>query len=195
MSNQQLSRPLSTNATSIYLSSDQFRRILLLVQEEPRLLDLYDVIRVILNTGIRPWELSKLRWSDVDFSRSRIAVPSKTMHERYLPFGPKTLQVLEARRARKPASEFVLGESPVGVLRRVSQQLRVVGNQAGFESLPLAVFRRMFFERHMSAGASIASLLLVGGYRRPFLTIKSFLTHDQLYEQAVRDQARVEEQE
>jgi len=40
------------------------------MSEDPRLLDLSDIVLVTLNTGIRPGELSKLRWADVDIPKN-----------------------------------------------------------------------------------------------------------------------------
>ena len=195
MSNQQLSRPLSTNATRSHLSSDQFRRILSIVENQPRLRDLSDIVSVITYTGIRSGELTKLRWVDVDFPKNRVTVHSKWTHVRYLPFGPKTRQILEARRLRQPTSEFVLGESPTGLLRRISRQLQALGDRAGVGPIPISVFRHSFFKRLFLAGASAESVQFLGGYRTPFLTIESFLTNKGVYEMTVHDQANVEKQQ
>ena len=195
MSNQQHPRCMPPKSTRLHLSDDEFHQVLLIIKEESRLLDLYDVVRVISYTGIRSRELSKLRWADVDIAKSRIAVPSKTLYKRYVPFGPKTLQVLEARRVRKPASEFVLGESPTGLLGRISRQLRAVAEQAGIGPITLSIIRCTIIERLVSAGACIQSLGLISGYRTAHLTTKFFLPNEQVYKQAVRDQARIEEQE
>jgi len=122
-------------------------------------------------------------------------IHSKARDRRCLPFGPKTLQILQARRVRNPASEFVLGESPARLLSRISWQFRALCDRVGVGPIPLRALRHRFFERLLSTGASIESALFLGGYPRTYLNMTCFLTSYQLYEQAVRDQARVEEQQ
>lgn len=70
MSNQHNPHSLPPKSTRLQFDPRQFWLILRLMSEDPRLLDLSDIVLVTLNTGIRPGELSKLRWADVDIPKN-----------------------------------------------------------------------------------------------------------------------------
>lgn len=166
---------------------------LLLSTEHPTLRDLRDAIVIVSNTGIRPWELRKLRWADVDTRERKLAVADMTSaSKRFVPFGEKTLQMLQSRRERYPEAEFVLGKSPRGLLRRVSRQLRTVCEGIGVRGVTLRVLRHTFFLRMACAQASTESIRAIGGYKLPSV-LRSFLTEDHRFEMAARDLARIEE--
>jgi len=94
------------------LSDEQLRRLISRTKEDQRLRDLHDVVTVISNTGIRAGELRALRWADIDLHKRQIILNEGKTGKRPMPFGPKTLQVLAARREREPESEYVLGSLP-----------------------------------------------------------------------------------
>jgi integrase len=152
------------------------------------------MVVIISNTGIRPGELRELRWANVDVHR-RMLVIEAAMNPRirYIPFGQKTLQILEARRDREPEAEYVLGKSPQVLLRRISRQLRTVSESIGVSGVTLRVLRHTFFHRLCFSGASPESMRMIGGYSWPFW--RSHLSPDRYFEIADREQARVEQQE
>lgn len=157
--------------------------------------DLHDVCTILSNTGIRIGELRELGWASVDLQKRQLVVNPKTFYMRTVPFERKTLQVLEARRDRQPESEYVLGESPHRVLDRISRQLRTLSVVVGVSRISLNVLRHTFFTRLFNSGASILTLYVIGGYRSYGHLLKSFVSPERRYEIAVRDQARLEEQE
>ena len=138
-------------------------------------------------------ELANLRWVDIDFPNSRLVIASpKNSNVRYVPFESTTSEILEARRSRNPASQFVFGDKPVALLNRVVHQLRNVGGRIGAGPVSMHILRRTFFMRLMAAGADSLMLMSIGGYRP--LSLKCFLNHTQMHESAVRYPKQVEEQ-
>jgi integrase len=178
------------------LSEEQLRRLLAFSQDDPSMRDLHDVVILITNTGLRLGELRELRWSGVDLHGHHLFIKTqKKSTSRSIPFESKTLQVLEARRERQSESEYVLGTSPRTVLNRISRQLRTLSAHIGVSRVSLNVLRHTFFTRLFNSGASILTLYVIGGYRSYRHLLKSFVSPEQRYEIAVRDQARMEEQE
>jgi integrase len=195
MSISQYSPRISSTPRRRQLSHNELRQILSVAEEDPRLRDLHDIASIILCTGIRMHELAELRWADVDFSNCHALVfCSKTMRERFVPLGPKTLRILEARRSSHPASEYVLGDTPRALLNRVVRQLRNVGNKIGISPVSIRVLRHTFFLRLMNTGADSTTLLSIGGYRPSSTSMKSFLSPVQQCKVAARFQMLVEEQ-
>ena len=142
------------------LSHDELHRILDLLEEDHSMPDLREVVTIILNTGIRAGELCQLRWADVDVHRRRfVVVNAKSPSIRSIPFGPKTLQILEARREREREAEYVLGNSPRRFLHRVSHQLRTVCASIGVDGVTLRVLRCTFFARMGTPDALTYALL------------------------------------
>ena len=171
---------------------EQLQRILDRSAEGPNLRHLHDVVAIISNTGIRVGELCALRWADVDVHRGMLVVNANTGFTRRVLCGPKTLQILEAR--RKSGSEYVLEKSPRGLVHRVSRQLRTVCNSIGLSGVTFHVLRRKFFERLMSSGASYESCITIGGWKSTSSAFAHIpLSPDWLLKSAALDLARVEE--
>ena len=179
------------------LSVNELQKILSIAKRNPRLQDLYDVVSLISNTGIRLNELKSLSWADVDFGNSRFVIVSPmSTCARYVPFESKTFQILEARRFRNPASEFVFGDTATTLLNRVVRQLRDVGNKIGVSPVSMHILRHTFFSRLMGAGADPLTLMFIGGWRNPSFPFKMsfFPTPEQKCDMAVRYLKQVEEE-
>jgi integrase len=173
------------------VSREQIRLLLDFAEQDERLRNLTDVVKLVSNTGIRPGELCRVRWADVDPNRRRLlVVDAKGFCGRSVPFGPQTCQMLEVRRERGPKTEYIFGKPH---LPRVSLQLRTVSDRIGLSGVTLHLLRRSFFERLSLSGASRESFVIFGGWRSLLWTTRSILTTDQRFEIAVRDQARIEE--
>ncbi len=176
------------DSTRLPLTDKQVNELITFSNEHSDL-DLGDVVKVILNTGLRVSELCKLRWADVDHLKLQLVVhDAKSACRRVVPFGPKTLKILEARRERHPASEYVLGKSPRGLVNRISLQLRT---QPGLKRLALNTLRHTCFYRLFNSGASFNSLWVIGGWKSR-LGFKTLLSAERQYEIAARDQALIE---
>ena len=177
------------------LSNDELAQLLRAAKKDLKLQDLCDVVSIISLTGLRRCELENLLWTDVDFANSRLKVASpKSISERYIPVGVKVRQILEARRDGQSASEYVLGTYPKALHCRVRRQLRELAQQIGIGSICLNDLRHTFFSNLMSSGASVSSLMAIGGYSPCNSPILIVMSPEGYYEQVARDQARVEEQ-
>jgi integrase len=188
-------RAHANNRGRYTLSRNQLHRLLDHLEKDQSMRDLREVVTIISNTGIRTGELCQLRWTDVDVPRRRFfLVNAKSAYERYVPFGPNTLQILEARRERKPDTEYVLAESPRRLLHRVSHQLPTVCDLIGVSRVTLHVLRRTFFTRLVNSGASLDSCMIIGGWRSLSTVTKVIAGTDDRFKIAARDQARIEEE-
>ena len=160
---QQRARRLASALALRSLTPDQLRSILVLSAQDRCLRDLHDVATIISNTGLRPGELCRLRWADIDVHERKLVVNGKTGYRRFVPFGLETLWILEGRRECDPEAEYVLGKSPRRLLDRVHRQLRTVCEGIGLGGVTLRVLRYTFFADLAASGASIAVLLAFGG--------------------------------
>ena len=113
------------------LSNEQISKILSLSERDPLVHDIRDVVLIATGTGIRAGELRDLQWTDVDLSRRELTIRSNSGSIRKVPLGDETLGVFEARRARQPELELVLGVSPRRVIERVSRKLAVLSKSIG----------------------------------------------------------------
>jgi integrase len=176
------------------LSNDQLRHIVSITDADPDLRDLGDIVGIMAHTGMRVSELKNLRWACVDLPNSQLVVDSpKTQRKRCIPIGAKTCEILQARRDREPAPDFVFGKDPLSLFSRASRQLRAAGDESGFGRLSFNVLRNTFFMRLVSYGTHISTVMFIGGYKH-YSSLKSFLTQAQISKSAASDMARVEEQ-
>jgi integrase len=194
MSLQQSTSTWSMKTARHTFSSDQLRTLCNCVKKDEHLRNLHEVITLMSNTGIRAGELRDLRWVDVDVLGSRLVVNAGSAYMRSVLFGPKTLQILEARRAREPKTEYVLGKSPRALLACISRDLRIVCDATGISRVNLHDFRISFFERLVLSGASYHSFMILRGSRMPYLPTKNIVSLDKLFKMASLDQAQVEEE-
>jgi integrase len=157
------------------LSKGQLRRLLDLSIADPTLRDLHDVVMIVSNTGIRPGELRDLLWTDVDLQGCKFTVAEKkNARMRSVPLGPQTLQVLQSRRERQPDPAYVLGESPLGLLHRVSVQLRTVCDRLGVRGVSLHVLRHTFAKRLVNANVNCVVLKDLMGHSSIKTTLRYF---------------------
>jgi integrase len=176
------------------LSLDELRLILAISAKEPNLRDLHDILIIISNTGIRSGQLRELRWADIDSQHRRFVVGknSRRGYEHYVRFGPRTYQMLEARREREPETEYVFGTSPRAFLVRCSRQLRTVSETIGVEHISLSALRRTFFVRWVQSQKSLDALFLISGEKFGRVNVPLNWKHGLAI--AVRKQAQFEEE-
>ena len=151
------------------LSPSQIELLRLKAWRSAKLRDLHDVITIIANTGLRAGgELQNLQWVDVDLGNKRMYIAgTKSSTRRIVPLSSKTLSVMASRLAHSPESKFVLGNSPSGLLKRVSGQLSQLGESVGSSGLTLGVLRHSFFILLVTKGADVATVCAIGGWRKP----------------------------
>lgn len=189
----QQTRSITEKVIPRTLSLEELRLLLEILARDPDLRDLYDLVSIISNTGIRPGELRELRWADIDFRKRQLVVHG-TSYRRYIPFALKTAQILTSRRERKPNTEYILGKSPRCILRRSSHQLRLFAEVIGVDSISPYVFRRTFVIRWLQSGKSLDSLCAIAGVRTYNSRGVSHLSSEKEYEITTRYQAQLEEE-
>jgi integrase len=145
------------------LSAGQLNRILALLEKDPRMSDVHDVVVIVADTGLRARELMNLRWADIDTSRRKLTISSNTFYLRVVSFGEETLRVLEARRQHQPESEYVLGASPRKALERVSRKLAALSVSVGIENISLQSLRLTCLARLFNSGVGPSSIRLITG--------------------------------
>jgi integrase len=149
------------------LDEEKVTALLAVSSESMETQDLHDVVNILLNTGLRVGELCELRFADVDHNNRQLAITAtKSCIRRVVPVGPETLQILETRHEQQPNSEFVLGKCPRGVVERVERQLRTL---KGMSRVKLHMLRRTFSMRLVNAGAPVAVVMAIGGWKAPIL--------------------------
>ena len=131
------------------------------------------VVALVATTGIRPGELAKARWSDVNLDQHSISVSSKGQ-SRLVPVGPKVLELLQS--LRETGTEYVLGYHPERVIVRLSKSLRGFTTRHCGESFNFHELRHSFCLQWLNLGGGIESLCKVAGFSSP----SSFHTHFQL---------------
>jgi integrase len=190
----QQTRSITRESTWRALSLDELRLTLAISAKEPNLRDLNNLLTIISNTGIRSGELRELRWADIDSKHRRFVVGknSKRGYVRYVPFGPRTCQMLEGRRERGPETEYVLGKSPRASLARCSRQLPTVSETIGVEHISLSALRNTFFVRWAQSRKSVDALCLITGHR--LCQLEVHLSWEDRLAIAARDQAQLEEE-
>jgi len=160
------------------LTPTQLHRLLEFCANDQSLRDLHDVVAIISNTGLRPGELARLRWQDVDLEHGKIVISqSKLRNSRYVPFGVKTEEILIARRERSPDSEFVLGRFPVRMLARINHQLKIVCEKVGLGNISLIVLRHTFAARWVDCGGDLVVLKMICGWTS-YSAFKMFLSRE-----------------
>jgi integrase len=147
------------------LSTEQIRKVIHLIGQEPNTKDLLDIVRIVSNTGLRRNELEALRWTDINFAEHRIKVASQmSTRIRYVQFGSKLAALLEARRQRQPESEFVLGDRPMHTMAVEARRLRQIAYNRGLGVINFHVLRRTFFVRLYLSGVSAISVARIAGW-------------------------------
>lgn len=163
-----VTRPRSAQTKRETLSAEQLRALVDAITEDPTKVDQLDIVRLISNTGLGLGELRRLRWTDVDFANSRIAIARKMWSDtRYVPFGPKTALFLMERQQRGKHDELVLAPSPSLALRRTALLLNKVAGSVGLTRVTFGMLCHTFISRLVASGVYIGSLVAIMGYRTP----------------------------
>lgn len=157
-------------------------------------IDLKQIATIVFYTGIRPGELKKLAWADIDLEKRRMRVDSKSGRLRTVPFGRRVRQIFVDRAKSGTGSDFVLGKSPSATLHRISRRLRELPCMADGAKLTLHGLRDSFALHWMNAGGDLVGLAAMMGFSN-FLSTKIFLSKDQEEAVAARIQAQFEDQD
>ena len=125
------------------VSEHDLKRLISHTASDGSLSDLHDAVTIVKNTGVRPGELARLRWSDIDMEQRQFICKGTSRSTRLALFTSETSAILLARRQRNPDAEFVF--SPA-VLQggRLSRQLRKVSASLGISPCTFRMLRRNF---------------------------------------------------
>lgn len=133
------------------------------------------LLRFALLTGMRPKEIFRLRWEDLDEDGRRIRVRGTKTEKRgnstrYIPISPSIAAVLDLRRAHQESREFVFSIS--GGPRPIDYQL--LKEACGLAGIPwgrnvtngfeLYCARHTFTTRLLLAGLSLAEVGAITGH-------------------------------
>lgn len=156
------------------LTDDQLRQLLASCAGR-RLVDRRDtaLFRLLIDTGGRLEEISRLEVDDVDLDGQACNVIGKGRRPRTLPFGTKTTDALDrylrARKADKHAGAagLWLGEKGKGPLtpNGVYQLVKRRGRAIGLPTLHPHQFRHTSAHRWLAAGGNETDLMQIAGWR------------------------------
>jgi integrase len=107
-------------------TNDELRRIRAVLMTDLEELIFY----LLVYTGCRRFELSQLRWEDVDFELGMMKILGKGRKLRRVPIHPRLAEVL-VQRKRKVGGEFVIGEG--GSTRNFNTRLKKLLERAGVD--------------------------------------------------------------
>ena len=134
------------------------------------------VVKVLADTGMRIGELLNLKVSDIDEQAGVIFIASDESwgRQRRIPlrFGCEALNVLRAHRGD---SEYVLGDSAAGRMRRTARQFKEIAERLGIASRSLHSLRYTFVATLMMSGVDPQILQQVMGNRSFETTARYYL--------------------
>lgn len=139
------------NPTTItFLTDDDCHRLLQASEANP---DLHDVVQLMLATGLRPSELERLRYQDIDYSQGTITAKGKSGPRSVL-LDDKTMGMLRSRLDR----QLVFGTGRHSTLHRVRLQLRAVAATLGLNVRNFHTLRASWAHRLANAGLNPSEL-------------------------------------
>ncbi len=164
--------PAIPEAPPAVLSEDELRR-LLKACEGKEFEDRRDmaIIRLLLDTGMRRAECTRLRVEDIDFEHNVATVLGKGRRPRACPFGRKTAQALDRylrvraghRHADRP--ELWLGLWGPMTESGIYQVVRDRAAKAGIPDLHPHIFRHTYAHQWLAAGGQEGDLMRLAGWR------------------------------
>jgi integrase len=152
---------------------NQVRRLLSSLGTDPDESQSLIVVSLIVTTGIRPCELWRVRWSDVDFDQRSIFVESFD-GGRFVPFGPRALALLVPIHDRAADTEYILGRYPRRVVEHATNYLKDLSITECNMSLNAHELRRFFCSQWIALGGDAASLIAVIGRSCPYTRMALF---------------------
>jgi integrase/recombinase XerD len=167
-----LARPQQTTKVVDALDDEQLTR-LVRACHGATLLDRRDegIVRLMAETGVRAGELLAMTVADLDLDRGRATVrKGKGGKQRYLPFGSKTVAVLDrylrARRRAAPGTDalWVGVHGDAFTYSGLNAAIKVRAKAAGINDFHLHLLRHTYATRWLAAGGSEQGLMSVAGW-------------------------------
>ena len=157
--------PKVNNLKTEDLSPDELNRLIKAIDEEPDI-QVANMLRMALLTGMRRGEIFRLRWEDIDFERGFIRIQDpKGGQDATIPLNQKTRQILEIHPRTK--SPFIFPGREGGPRADANKRVNQIKERA---CLP-ADFRPFHGLRHV-----YASMLASSG-EVDMYTLQKLLTH------------------
>lgn len=103
-----------------FLNDTDLKRLITYTVTDGSLSDLHDAITIVKNTGVRPGELTRLRWSDIDIERQQFTCKATSRSTRHVLF---TSQSRDHRRAHPGAGIAVTDDDHVRSYGRRGREL------------------------------------------------------------------------
>lgn len=136
---------------------DEINRIISTANADPETLLTGAFVQVLSVTGIRTREFENLKVSDIDeqFGIIRIASGKSSYGQRSIPVCSETRKALQVLCAHRGNSEYVLGNSAAGHVRRFAKQFSDIAKKLGIAPRPLYSLRRAFAASLTKSGVEL----------------------------------------
>ncbi len=164
------------------LSETEYRALRDAVQNDTRT---YAIVEVLLQTGIRIGELSRLKMNDIKFGSGtrageiRIA-PFNRHPERSVPLNPRAQKALKAYLEERPEVKsenvFVTRTGKPLLVRNIRATIKRYLELVGIEDATVNDLRHTFIAHHLKRGASLVLVSKIAGHRR-LSTTEKYLEH------------------
>lgn len=167
-------RPPRPEEKPVPVLTDDQVRALLKVTTGPGFYERRDhaIIRLLIDSGMRRAEITRLTIDDVDFDRRVVRVFGKGRRFRSAPFGLETARALKrylrVRREHPAADRPELWLGKLGPLSAdgVFQALERRGAEVGIDHLHPHQFRHTFAHQHLANGGNEGDLMMLAGWRK-----------------------------
>ncbi len=157
------------------LSGTEISTLLNAIGADPAADLLNDVVKIILNTGLRLGELRSLHAKDVDLGTRTLEVcPSKASGHRTVPFNDAAAQVLDACIKANPHSVLVFGDSSGVHINKAMRQLAKISKQVLGRSVSCHTLRNTFVASMISVGMPPDVLSHICDWRQPYSSLMRF---------------------
>jgi integrase len=129
--------------------------------------DAADVFRIILDSGMRPEEVMRMRWENVEWEFSRYFIPhGKTLESRrFVPMADRIVNVLRARQQGSKSPWVFPGNSKAGHRTTVALSFEEARAAAGLDPrIVLYLARHEFATSFLECGGDIGTLQKILGH-------------------------------
>ena len=154
-----------------FLSLEEINRLLEASSE-----DLYGILVVALNTGMRKGEILRLKWKYIDFQNGMIYLPSelsKNKYRREIPMNSVLMATLK-KLHETADGEYVFhgrfkdGKPPIDVRKSFAAALK----KAGIEDFRFHDLRHTFCSQLVASGVDIYTVMELAGHRSIKMTMR-----------------------
>ncbi|MDP1710431.1 MAG: tyrosine-type recombinase/integrase [candidate division WWE3 bacterium] len=168
------------------LSETEYRALRDTVQNEPRT---YAILELLLQTGMRIGELSRIKMGDLKIGSGgragELHIASFNRHsERSVPLNTRVQKALQAYlderpKAAKAEHVFITRTGRPLLVRNIRSTIKRYLELAGIEDATVNDLRHTFIAQHLKRGASLVLVSKIAGHRR-LSTTEKYLEHIQV---------------